>query len=214
MTDVIPSSSETASALANRTATIKVNEIDEQTLEAIAAQSNNVNMQAVRPWIEGDYARSVIDAISQFAFYKCMHEDCIYATNSMENWFVHMKMHLQVLDYFQKHNALRKCHREKIIKFRECPYCGYEAKTNQDIIIHMEEEHRRAIFQCSLCFYRTIEIDNLILHMNSYHTASGRKDIYVCGDQRQFEQQDEDILEQDIESNVAKIVCGQGKKCR
>lgn len=208
-------SSGTASAYTSRTAAIKIDTIDDETLQNIADdfenQTDHEHMQKVRPWIYGDYGRSVIDPICQFGFYKCMHESCIYATNSMEHWFIHMKKHLQLIDYLDKRaGGLGKALREKYIKFRECPYCGYEAKADHDVIIHMEEEHRRSIFQCSLCFYRSIEMDNLVMHMQICHAASGRNEIYVCGDVREFEQQDEDILEQDIDANVTKIVCGQG----
>lgn len=166
----------------------------------------------VRPWIEGDYGQKpCINTMTQFALYKCMHEKCIFATNSMEHWFIHMKVHLQVIDYFTKENMLEKSTRSNLIKFRECAYCGYEAKANHDVIRHSEEEHHRSIFQCALCFYRTIEMDNMTMHMESFHSASVQNEVYLCGDTREFNQQDEEILDQDLETNVMKIQCGQGK---
>lgn len=76
----------------------------------------------------------------------------------------------------------------------------------------MEEEHRRSIFQCAFCFYRTIEMDNMALHMQSCHPHSGSKQILLCGDVREFSQQDEEeLMEQDRETHVKKMECGQGK---
>lgn len=197
----------------DRTAAIKIDTIDEQALQYIEnnyIQNATEHMQMVRPWINRDYVqKACIDPISQFALYKCMHEKCVFATDSMENWFIHMKIHLQYIDYLKNHDRLTKLNRSQHVKFRECPYCSYAARANHEVIRHMEEEHRRSIFQCSLCFYRTIEMDNMALHMKLCH--SGHSQVYLCGDVCEFEQQDEDVLEQDIEVNVAKIRCAQGK---
>lgn len=125
-----------------------------------------------------------------------------------------MKVHFQLIDYFKDKQILDKSIRDKLIKFRDCPYCSYEARANHDMIRHMEEEHRRSIFQCAVCYYRTIEIDNMVLHMKNYHPASDRNEIYLCGKTREFEQQDDEILDQDVEINVKKIQCGQGMQKR
>lgn len=193
---------------------IKVDPIDDRTLQSIANnynQNDNANKQMVRPWIGDNAQKPCINTITQFALYKCMDEKCIFATNSLENWFIHMKVHLQVIDYFKKENMLEKSTRTKLIKFRECAYCGYDAKANHDVIRHLEEEHHRSIFQCSLCYYRTIEMDNMALHMKNFHPANSQNEVYLCGDTREFNHQDEEILDQDFEINVTKIECGQGK---
>lgn len=170
-------------------------------------------MEVVRPWIEDDYGRKpAINVITQFALYKCMHEQCIFATNKLEQWLVHMTVHIQLIDFFKKQEVLDKSTRSRLIKFRECSYCGYEAKANHDVVRHLEEEHHRSIFQCSLCFYRTIEYDNMMLHMNTYHPANGgQQEVYLCGDTLEFNQQDDETLDQDVENNVEKMKCGQGK---
>lgn len=192
---------------------IKVDAIDEQTLQNIVDgyKKNYTNTVVVRPWMDGDYGlKSRIDEICQFALYKCMHEKCMFATNSTENWQIHMAVHCQVIDHFKERDSLEKLTRDKLIKFRECPYCGFEAKADHQMLRHMEEDHRRSIFQCTLCFYRTIETDNMVLHMQSCHPDATKK-IMMCGDVREFLQQDEEILSQDCDNYVKKIQCGQGK---
>lgn len=201
------------------TADIKVDTIDDQTLENVANDYNQIdmaNMKMVRPWIEDDYGQKpCINAITQFALYKCMHEKCIFATNSLKNWFIHMTVHIQLIDYYKKQNMIEKQTRDKLIKFRECAYCSYKAKKNDHILHHLEAEHHRSIFQCSLCFYRTIEMANMTLHMNNYHpSANGQNEVYLCGDTLEFNQQDEEMLEHGIDYNVKKIQCGQGKNAR
>lgn len=200
----------------NYSANIKVDTIDDQILENVADNYNRnvaVHTHVVRPWIEGDYGRKPsINVITQFALYKCMHEKCIFATNSLEQWFIHMTVHIQLIDYFKNRNALDKNTRNQLIKFRECSYCGYEAKSNFDVLRHLEEEHHRSIFQCSLCFYRTIEDHNMLLHLKACHPAiNGQVEVYMCGFQREFNQQDDETLDQDVENNVKKMQCGQGK---
>lgn len=209
ITGEIPSNSATIVAT-----DVKVDQVDEGTLQNIANnyfQNSDTDTKMVRPWIDADYAqKACIDSICQFALYKCMYEKCMFATNSMEKWFIHMKIHLQLIDHFKEKEMLEKFNRDNLIKFRECPYCPYHAKANHDFIRHVEEEHHRSIFQCVLCYYRTIEPDNMVLHMKKYHRANGRNEIYLCGKTREFEQQDEEILQQDFETNVKKILCGQG----
>lgn len=174
--------------------------------------SAEIQTKVIRPWIDYDYGRKLhTDQISQFALYKCMHELCIFATNSIQKWFIHMGIHLQLIAYFQSKGYLNTWTRSRLIKFRECGYCGYEAKADHEVIRHMEEEHRRSIFQCALCFYRTIEMDNMVVHMRKFHATSGRTEILLCGETREFEQQDDELLEQDCETHVDKIRCGQGK---
>lgn len=77
----------------------------------------------------------------------------------------------------------------------------------------MEEDHRRCIFQCAFCFFRTIEMDNVIVHMEKYHSDK-KKVVLLCGESREFLEQDEEILQQDCENFVTKIRCGQGELIR
>lgn len=195
---------------------IKVDhQLNEETLKNVYDNFglNETYKCKVRPWIDYDYGfKLCIDDICQYALYKCMHAKCIFATNSVEKWQIHMGMHHQMMDYFDRQGCLFKQNRDKLIKFRECPYCQFEAKADHQVIRHMEEEHRRSIFQCSFCFYRTNEMDNVVLHMQEYHPKKDQKQILLCGDTREMLQQDEEILDQDCENHIKKIVCGQGKQ--
>lgn len=165
----------------------------------------------VRPWIFGDYARKPsINLHTQFALYKCMHGKCIFSTDSKELWVDHMQVHIKMIDSFTvKHHRFTKADRNEQKKFRECCYCVRESKTNHEVIRHMEEEHRRCIFQCAHCFYRCIEMDCILIHYETYHPNQS-KEILLCGDKRDFEQKDEELLEESYQY-VKKIKCGQGK---
>lgn len=196
---------DTVDNLTNQTLRIIANEYINQ----IGATNTDI---VVRPWMtDVECARKpYINTISQFALYKCMLDKCVYATNTKDSFEIHIKMHDQVIDYFEKENFFDNNQtRDKLNKFRECAYCNYKSKANHQLIEHMEKMHRRCIFQCSNCFYRTIEVDNILLHQKTYH-PTGENAILLCGEKREFHQQDEDILGK-ADQNVMKIRCGQGK---
>lgn len=190
---------------------IKAETLDDVTLKSVADNLNepyNESDVLVRPWIDCKHRKRSINVISQFFLYKCMHENCMFATDSEKDWQMHMQVHHQLIGYFERHNLLDKLKRDKLIRFRQCAYCDFQANTDQQYLIHIEEEHQRSIFQCMCCFYRTIEIDNMVLHMKANHPDT--HEILLCGESRRFNQQDEEILALDCDAHVDKIACKQG----
>lgn len=149
-----------------------------------------------------------IDEITQFALYKCLVRKCVYATNAMDEFRKHMEMHVQVIDYYQRESLLDSKTHQKLIKFRECVYCGQKSISNDQFLEHTESKHRRCIFKCPHCVYRSIEVDNVLLHRNTNHLFSD-KAILLCGLPRGLDQVDKDVLK-NAEQNVKKIRCGQG----
>lgn len=187
---------------------IKIESIDDEQLKSVAAyinEPNDASAIVVRPWIHDNDRKCSIDTIRQYALYKCMFEKCLFATDSVKQWQFHMNAHLQLFGHFQ---SIDKTIRDRLIKFRMCSYCEFQAKSDQQFIWHMEDEHRRSIFQCTNCFYRSIECDNIVSHMKIHHPENF--EILLCGEQRCFEQHDKEILKQDRDDFVEKIRCGQG----
>lgn len=169
----------------------------------------------VRPWIIEDYAKKRnINTMSQYALYKCMHQWCIYATNSEQDWNNHMQRHIELMDALSKNDLINNNNRSELIKFRECPYCGSEAQDKKhsahQVCHHMDMHHLRNTIQCAFCFYRTIETDNIVLHMKTYHSDAGRE-ILIYDVHREFQQKDEEILRDGCDQYITKIKCGQGK---
>lgn len=184
-----------------------------QTLEKIVKEYNEndtANMTYARPWM--DYAcKPGINTISQFALYKCMLEKCCYATNSMESFRTHMEAHEKFFAYYTENRFISAETCKNLKKFRECAYCGLKAEANTQLIDHVENVHGRCIYQCQRCFYRCIEIDNMLLHQKTYHPTSS-KAILLCGKNvREFQQRDENIL-MNAKRYVNKILCDQGKQ--
>lgn len=169
----------------------------------------------VRPWFLEDYAKKRdINVITQFALFKCMHEWCMFATDTEKKWEIHMGEHIKLMDVLTNNGQLDNDYRAELIKFRECSYCGSEPHTKKyaayQVCRHMDMEHRRNTIQCAYCFYRTIEMDNIVIHMETYHPNVGY-DILLYDLHREFSQKDEEILRDGREQYITKIKCGLGK---
>lgn len=198
----------------NAIKSLKFDPEEAEKLVKVAESYNRIEeyKTVVRPWIHRDYARKPsINLLTQFALYKCMHGKCVFSTDSTELWNNHMQAHIELMDALaKKKNNFGRADRNELKKFRECCYCTRESKANHEALRHMDEEHRRSIFQCAHCFYRCIEMDNMVLH-NEAHHPNQSKEILLCGNEREFEQKDESVLKEGPEY-VTRIKCGQGEK--
>lgn len=169
----------------------------------------------VRPWILEDYAKKRnINTMTLYSLYKCVHQWCLYATDSEEEWIIHMETHIQLMDVLSGKKMISNDYRSELIQFRECPYCRSEPNNKKhsahQVCRHMDMEHRRNAFQCANCFYRTIETDNMVLHMETYHPNAG-SEILLYDVRREFQQKDEEILREGCEQYITEIECGLGK---
>lgn len=165
----------------------------------------------VRPWFPLDYAKKLhVNVITQFALYKCMHGACLFSCDSEQKWETHMAQHLKLIEVLQTKNLLNNEYRAELIKYRECAYCPFEAKKNSQLSRHMDMEHRRNTFQCTHCFYRTIEMDNMVFHMSKYH-ANANREILLYGTHREFQESDAETLIDGSLQYIAEIPCNLGK---
>lgn len=185
---------------------------EEEQLSSFDNQFNSESKKTafkVRPWIDGDYAeKCAIHLLTQFALYKCMFSDCVFSTDDEDVWRVHMAQHMKLIDVLDANGVLSNERRKNhYIKFRDCPYCGIGLKSNLGVTQHIEEEHRRSIFQCMHCFYRTIEMDNMVLHCEQFH-ACKRRELLVCDRKREFEDRDKEILDEGLHQYLQHFKCG------
>lgn len=177
-------------------------------------------IENVRPWFLEDYAKKPeINVITQFALYKCMHDVCLFACDSEENWKAHMDEHLNLIDFLGTKSLLDRNYRTELTKFRECPYCGSESncgnatnnkKRFDQVCRHMEMEHRRNTMQCAYCFFRTIEMDHMVWHMEKYH-ATCALEILLYGIHRDFQDSDLEILNEGCSQYITEIKCNLGE---
>lgn len=169
---------------------------------------DDLNGYHVRPWIDDDHAKKpMMSIITQFALFKCMHDKCIFSTDSEEQWSAHIIDHLKLIDTLQVKNMLTNEIRMEQNKYRECPYCIINRHKDHQITAHIETEHRRSIFQCVFCYYRTIEIENIVSHHNEFH-ANEPKEVLLCGEQREFEHDNGKEILWEGEQYMEKFKCG------
>ncbi|XP_031636434.1 uncharacterized protein LOC116349232 isoform X2 [Contarinia nasturtii] len=196
------------------TLNLKIDAEEEQNLLNVHKNYNEIMATfkvSVRPWIDEDYAKKPrINLLTQFALYKCMQERCIFATDDEDKWTAHMKMHINWIDVLTKKlgKNFTKNLRDKYIGFRDCSYCGEISKSDIYFLQHMNERHRFSAFQCSYCFYRTNELDNVVLHYERLHKDKDAN-VLLCSEQREMEDKDYDLLENDCTENIKKFMCGQ-----
>lgn len=168
----------------------------------------------VRPWMEGDYAKKpILTLYTQFSQYKCMHMKCIFATDDEEQWKKHMMKHLDIIDVLTKHGMIKKDEGRMHIGFRECAYCYAEAQSNLGFCQHMDITHRTSAYQCIHCFYRTNEMDNIVLHYETFHNDKSPEEfgrVLLCNEQQEIEDKDYDLIANDCGKNVKTFICGQG----
>lgn len=145
--------------------------------------------------------------------YKCMYDQCVYATNDEENWKAHMIQHLDLIDALEKQRSDIFTERSKLrfLKFRECSYCTYEPRRNYQLKEHITEEHRGSRFQCSFCFYRAFELDYMTLHNDKFHNDESTREILLVREHQEDNSEWYPILSEACDNNVAKIKCCQGK---
>lgn len=190
---------------------IKLEPNEEPPFLNFAQQSNRsdqINGFNVRPWISQDTAtKPALYLVTQFALYKCMHDDCLFSTDKEEKWMEHMNDHMKLIDVLQNNGDLSNEMRRKNIKFRECPYCKAELRSNDEVSRHIETEHRRSLLQCKHCYYRANEMDNIVLHHENCHAEQSREVLLIDG-KREFEDEDKAILQDGFDLYVKQFKCG------
>lgn len=106
-----------------------------------------------------------------------------------------MAEHIKLIDVLDKRDILSNDVRRRQITFRECPYCVTDLRTNTEVLNHMDAEHRRCIFQCMYCYYRSNEMDYMVCHYEKLH-AREHKHILVLGENRYFDEKDFEVLKE------------------
>lgn len=121
-----------------------------------------------------------------FSFYKCMVDDCCFATSD-ENL---AKLH------FNNH---------KISNY-ECCYCDSSFKNGNDLLEHMQSLHDNCAWQCAYCFYRSCAAFNVVTHQSHYHSSRQTK-ILSCNGHQAHAANDLSIINLSKEKYVPPLVC-------
>lgn len=142
----------------------------------------------VTPWIyeseEDNWAiKRNLYAEMQFSLFKCMHPKCIFSTNDGSKFRIHIQSHEALISALDRENELASVVRDIQTRCRECPYCPLNETS--EIVDHIENDHKQSILQCGNCFYRSIELENIVLHTEKYHPSTpdeSKRRILLCDD--------------------------------
>lgn len=169
----------------------------------------------LKPWTtctnkKSPYAETKLKReCSLMALFKCMANDCIFTTSDKGKMLKHLENHEdQAADSF---NA-------QILddgSWFECCYCEENLGSCGLLVQHIIEEHSTSIFQCPQCFYRSVDLRNIFLHLEKHHKIN--KDgslipsVLICGAEMKDFRIDINALIQ-ARANVQEFECPESGK--
>lgn len=172
----------------------------------IPAMSNlKLNTVRLKPWTNmvttknQEHCRSMLEEKSLMCLYKCMSRSCAFTTN---NRFF-MEQHLQLHENIHSNNTnSRKC-------WLECAYCDIIATNVNVLLAHIDAEHATCGFQCNLCFYRSRDPTNVVVHQKTYHPmGTVPKRILIMPDHlKSFGDDEWKSMQESLRKNVLPLHC-------
>ncbi|XP_062715340.1 uncharacterized protein LOC109400448 isoform X2 [Aedes albopictus] len=202
MTSVMATASQPP-ALAPVTMTTSGNASSNSTVSAMA----NLKLSTVRlkPWTNmvttknQEHCRSMLEEKSLMCLYKCMSRSCAFTTNN--RFFIEQHLQLHENLYCSNTNT-RKC-------WLECAYCDIIASNNNVLLAHIDAEHATCGFQCNLCFYRSRDPTNVVVHQKTYHPLGNvQKRILIMPDHlKSFGDDEWRAMQESLRKNVLPLHC-------
>ncbi|XP_052888830.1 uncharacterized protein LOC128297259 [Anopheles moucheti] len=111
----------------------------------------------LKPWTKEsltkcwDWCSPMLDEESLKNLYKCMGSYCSFNTNNTSEMLSHLHAH------------------EDSVDILKCAYCVATFKEIHELIAHIKIEHGQCRYQCSYCFYRSLDSANVFNHQKIYH---------------------------------------------
>ncbi|XP_058827439.1 uncharacterized protein LOC131687373 [Topomyia yanbarensis] len=168
----------------------------------------NLRISTVRlkPWTNmvttknQEHCRNMLEEISLLCLYKCMARSCAFTTNN--RFFMDQHLNLHESRYVPGPSAPRKC-------WLECAYCELIAPNCNMLLIHIDSDHSTCGFQCNLCFYRSRDPTNVVVHQKTYHpTPNESKKILIMPDNlRSFGDDEWRAMQDSLRKNVLPLHC-------
>lgn len=183
----------------------------------ISAAGTNFMVQIptlnIKPWTSNPTTKStmiaddILSDISLFATFKCMAKNCIFSCESQEN----MEQHLYLHQEYVRDTAASSIVKQEYADFLECSYCELVATSTMDLVAHVKNVHAKSKFQCQHCYYRSVDIHGVTVHMEKYHKAK-EKVVLLCNghDGQIFEEELMKLLSMSYFARVNPIVCTHG----
>ncbi|XP_055916198.1 uncharacterized protein LOC129949027 [Eupeodes corollae] len=126
-----------------------------------------------------------------FNLFKCLMEDCLYSTNSKEDFKLHALSH------------------NDQIKLFDCPYCPTKNSCLENVIQHIWHEHSLSNYQCTKCSYRSLVPGHVIIHSKMFHIDSriDEPPIYKCGYFKVSKESQLKAMDENIKNKAASMKC-------
>lgn len=165
----------------------------------------------LKPWAkEPRFTRNVSKKLSDiflYARYKCMASQCLFATEDEREMQTHLRHHVLFKNFIEK-----KFNKSVDLHWTECSYCDYKTDTVcTDLINHINNEHATSRLQCPYCYYRTIELHNIVLHLNDFHKQNVKR-VLICDAVKPLLLKEKLRMLESRRINASEYLCGLGKK--
>ncbi|XP_055535324.1 uncharacterized protein LOC129724436 isoform X2 [Wyeomyia smithii] len=165
-----------------------------------------INTVRLKPWTNmvttknQEHCRNMLEETSLLCLYKCMARSCAFTTNN--RYFMEQHLNLHETRYVSGPSAPRKC-------WLECAYCELIAPNCTVLLVHIDQDHSTCGFQCNLCFYRSRDPTNVVVHQKTYHpTNLTTKNILIMPDNLQSFGDDEwRSMQESLRKNVLPLHC-------
>lgn len=194
------------------TATVGPNISVTPIVQGPAAMGNHTGPLSIRtvrlkPWTNmvttksQEHCREMLEEISLLCLFKCMSRACAFTTNHRMFMAKHLANH-DALHRVGPVNASRKC-------WLECAYCDLIAPNSGDLLIHIDAEHSNCGFQCNLCFYRSRDPTNVVVHQKDHHPAADipKKILIMPENLRSFGDEEWRAMQESLRQHVLPLHC-------
>lgn len=124
----------------------------------------NIIKNLLKPWLNTTTSKKtklqcekMLSHKSLSALYKCMGINCNFTTNIRDKMFIHIQAHNNEITIGSNNTYL------------ECCYCDLKFIKSDILLDHIDKTHNICNYQCTKCFYRSIDAYNIITHFDLYH---------------------------------------------
>lgn len=167
----------------------------------------NVKPWSIEPYFIRNDSKKLSDVVL-YGRYKCMATYCVFATNDVTKMRKHLENHVTYMKFLEKTYNISP---QKDMLWTKCAYCDMTCEPNStDLINHINQEHGTSMFQCSCCYYRTIELDNIVTHMSEFHKENAKL-VLLCEAEKPNLLTEKLKMQQSRKSNMPEYPCGIGK---
>ncbi|XP_050080056.1 uncharacterized protein LOC126567798 [Anopheles maculipalpis] len=164
------------------------------------------SMVVLKPWCKNSDGYSATLPSSKLtlpfliATFKCTTSGCGFYSDKKQIITIHL----------QNHQETARMHPiQRGTPWLECCYCSHVGTTIFCLLEHIETVHRYCAYQCDRCCYRSRDSSNVRVHQRNHHAVhdAEAKILYIPDRHKAFEPIDNDIIGNELRSNVMGLKC-------